>query len=283
MKKAKQLFGLVVLTYVVSSGSLPPSFRALIGLAALVATFVDLPSAGARFKRATFALLGLLFAASAFAYYDAVANHHWVMLYACVMFGLAEGDSEQGDGAYLQRSAALLIAALMGVAVLQKIVAPEFCDGSFFAHLIDTGALGGPSWALCESCEATADRNVEAIVEQLSWAPRGEILSMEPVVGGSARWVSNAAKVFAASVLIFEIWLAAVYAWADDHPFAPLSLLAFAFGLVLMRAEWVFGALVCTWGVAACPCGLQGPRRALTVGCYVFVGLRVLSRLTAGH
>ena len=61
----------------------------------------------------------------------------------------------------LDAGAALLIAALMGVAVVQKIVATEFLDGSFFAHLIDTGALGGPSSGLCGSCEHSASLNVE--------------------------------------------------------------------------------------------------------------------------
>ena len=91
--------------------------------------------------------------------------------------------------------------------MLQKAMAPEFLDGSFFAHLIDTGALGGPSWALCSACELSAEANVDAIVARVEGAPTGRLLPMTSVIGADAQWVARAGQGFALAVLVFEIKL----------------------------------------------------------------------------
>ena len=60
------------------------------------------------------------------------ANHHFVLLYVVLMWGLTGSD---------RTAARWLYAALMGAATLQKLAVPAFRDGSFVAYLIATGGL----------------------------------------------------------------------------------------------------------------------------------------------
>jgi hypothetical protein len=280
VKLALRLFVLVLLAYVISSGSLPSPLRVLLGGLALGVGATTLFQGVAAHRRLLLSTLVLGLGASALAFYDAVANHHWVLTYSSLLFTLASSGDEPRDAETTRLGAARLLAALMGVAVLQKLAAPEYLDGSFFAHLIDTGALGGPAFTACPACEARAELNIDAIINFVSTPPAaGAALALDPVLGSDSSAVWRAGQFLAGWVLVFEIWLACVYLSAPAHRAAAISLVIFALGLVLMRAEWVFGSLVCALAVAASGEEPSRERHALTGACFLFVGLRAVSML----
>ncbi len=275
---AIRLFAAVVLVYALSSGTLPVPLRGGLGLVALLVGASTLAEAGARARGPLFAALAIMLGGAAVAYYEAVANHHFVLTYAAVVFALASTGRED-DPESLQWGAARLLAALMGVAFLQKLAAPEYLDGSYFAYLIDIGALGWPGLTVCPSCEARVDVNSEAVFAFITEPPRpGEGLELSPVLGGSPVAVWWIARVLAGVVLVVELWLACVYLWAPTSRWAGRTLVVFATGLALMRAECVFGSLVCVLGIAAAGETERWERTAL-IGIWMsFMGLLFVAK-----
>lgn len=279
MIAATRLFAAVVLAYALSSGTLPVELRLGLGLLACLVAISTLSEGAASVRPPVLVVLVVLLGASALRYYEAVANHHFVLTYTSVLFLVAStGRDDQADT--LRWGAARLIGALMGIAFFQKLAAPEYLNGSYFAYLIDIGALGWPGATVCPACEERVAANSETVFAFIANPPRGgERLELVAVVGQSTETVWLIARALAGAVLLMELWLGCVYLWAPTHRSARLTLAIFALGLLLMRAECVFGSLVCVLGIAAEGDEPSWERTAMIVAWCAFMGLLVLTRI----
>lgn len=279
MSTATRLFAAVVLAYALSSGTLPLELRLGLGLLACLAATSTLSEGAAAVRPPVFGALVVLLGASALRYYEAVANHHFVLTYASVLF-LVSSTGRRDDAETLRWGAARLIAGLMGIAFFQKLAAPEYLDGSYFAYLIDIGALGWPGSTICPACEERVASNSEAVYAFIIEPPRGgERLELAPVVGQTTATVWFIARALAGLVLVLELWLGCVYLWAPTHRSARLTLAIFAVGLLLMRAECVFGSLVCVLGIAAEGEESSWERAAMIAVWCAFMVLLLLTRI----
>ena len=279
MRAAQRIFAVAVLAYASSSGSLAMWMRGALGLSGALIIVHGLRSvSSARVGTALHAALAGVLGLGVLLYTSAIANHHFVMFYAALGFALSWGTDEERVGKRLATTSSRLLAALMVVTVLQKLASPVYIEGSFFAYLIDTGSLGGPMVQFCEPCLARAEANIDAIVTFVAEPPRAHAtLELLPVWTTDRGFSTAFGRALALLVLLYELWLACVFALAPRHRAGAASLLVFVVGLAVFREEWVFGALLCALGFTACPPDSRRIRASLSVACVAFAVLAVVS------
>jgi hypothetical protein len=149
-------------------------------------------------------------------------NHHFVLLYLIVLWGLNGPD---------RHAARWLYVALMAVATLQKLAVPAFRDGSFIAWLLSTGRLPQLLFELwtpeaVEMNRIAVDAATPHIAQGLLGPP------------GLAWW----GRFGAWGILLVEGALAALGASAHRW-FGPLAVL-FVVLLPVMRFEFVFACIL---------------------------------------
>lgn len=278
MKSAQRVFALIVLAYAVSSGSLPMWMRVTLGLLSVACVLQTRreKTAPREDQVLALAMAGVL-SLGAVQYPYALANHHFVMIYASLAFAVSAHSEGPEARRRLQLVVARLLAALMAVAAMQKLASPSYIDGGFFAHLFDTGSLGGPLMGVCAGCMELIDANTHSIITFVRGPPvLGETLELASILGGDSALALTLGRALALLIVVYELWLACVFALAPRHHVGPACVLFFVTGLALFRAEWIFGGLLCAMAYAAC--GAQFPRLrvGLLVAAGVFVTLALL-------
>jgi hypothetical protein len=276
MKPAASIFALVVLGYALSTGSLPPALRGSLAALAMASLVAWRYAGPLKLSMVIHALMAVTLGAGALAYTFAVANHHFVLAYAALGFVVCSVESEEQSQAELQLTMARLLGAVIGVSVLQKLASPVYVNGSFFAHLFDTGSLGGPLLSPCRACLEVVEANTESIISFVGEVPAaGTVLELPSTVALDPGFALRFGRAMGLSVVVFEIWLTCVFVLAPRHRAGPASLLVFVCGLALFREEWVFGSVLCALAFAACSPTWQRLRLLLGLACGAFALLAV--------
>lgn len=251
---ATRALGVALLAYAASSHAQLVAIRLLLGVAAVMLLVFPERRGGA-----TLATVGLLVAMGLA--FDLLPNHHFVL--AAAYGGLALNLGEGAEAANARaRMAALLLAAVMALALIQKLLSPSYLRGDYFAYLFATGGLGGPLETLGwvpQWSQAWADNAVKVAEFAAADSPASTVELIAPFAGTHV-----AARTLAVFVLFAEWWLACVFARAHRHRVAGWSLAVFVLGLMLLREEYVFASTLCALGaVAQSGCERAAPRRAL--------------------
>ena len=172
-------------------------------------------------------------------------NHAYLLAAWCLALAIARASPTPGDA--LARSARLLLVVVFALAVLHKLLAPDYLDGTFFRWLLaadsrfeDLGRLLGRSDQALESTRAW--------LETPPWqAPAAGALFVEtPLLRQTARLLTFATLAGEAAVAL--VFLVPVPAWLREA-----ALLAFCVGTYAIAPVADFGWLLLAMGVAQIP------------------------------
>lgn len=194
--------------------------------------------------------LAVLFV-SGFTKWQVLANHTWLLAYASLGLALGQSLPQVTDLQRAQRWLGRgLLVAIMSFAILHRLFSPEYLSGSFFGFSMATGSFGKflfeTGW-FPEALDAFARNREWATLVADQWLTDGlvpYVTLQEPFPH-----FQTIATVMAWVVLVYEFWVAFILAWKPSSRLAHASLGAFVLGLVLIRPETIFLAVVASLGM----------------------------------
>lgn len=180
-----------------------------------------------------------------------VPNHHWMMTYLSSAISLCMlGCRDQATQVEsLSFNARALLIVLMGFATVQKLLSPDFLDGSYIGFELARGGFGGPLLKLVPETHAIVTSNAE-LVETLHTTPPSDLnaVKLEPPFPAFTAITYG----FTASILLMELWLCLSMLLIPKRAITHLSLIAFIITLAGLRQEFTFISVVCAMGLMAC-------------------------------
>lgn len=178
-----------------------------------------------------------------------LGNHHFLLCYVGLAMVLAAGRDATRFLADVRESFRWLLVAVMAVATLHRLLSPTFLDGSFLALMLARGAFFEPLFALCDSCqEAFAANNLARFEAARTYPPNaGTTFLQAPFVGFDV-----ACQAFLWIILLGEVAIAAAFAFLRRSWVRHAVLLPFAATLGIVRAEFVFAAILAMFGLSQC-------------------------------
>ncbi|MEM9587758.1 MAG: hypothetical protein AAGA03_10805 [Planctomycetota bacterium] len=185
-----------------------------------------------------------------------VPNHHWMMSYLSASISIVvifhrEDFHRMHD---LTRVCRNLLVVLMLFATFQKLLSPDFMDGSYIGFELARGGFASPVLKLVSSTREIVESNTVLIQELHQTSPA----VMESVTLDSPiPMLKPLAYAFTASILLMEAWLCFSMWRLPDRRITHASLIAFATTLAVLRQEFTFISVVCTLGLIAAPAGSQ--------------------------
>jgi hypothetical protein len=160
-------------------------------------------------------------------------NHHFLIFYVALMLALA-GTDPRRPAAITARNAQLVLAAVMGLAAVQKLLSPSYVD--YMGYMMATGGFGEPLLVRIDSLASAVGRNSAEAARFLATPPAASA-ALQLRVPGSFRLV---AAVAAALVVALEGYLALMALARPASRGFHLGLLGFLALLGFIRSELVF-------------------------------------------
>jgi hypothetical protein len=160
-------------------------------------------------------------------------NHHFLIFYVALMLALA-GTDPQRPAAITARNAQLILAAVMGLATVQKLLSPSYVD--YMGYMMATGGFGEPLLVRIDSLASIVGRNSAEAARFLATPPAASA-ALQLRVPGSFRWVAAGAAVL---VVALEAYLALMALVRPTSRAFHFGLLGFLGLLGFIRGELVF-------------------------------------------
>lgn len=199
------------------------------------------------------------------------ANHHHLLLYMTAAIALTWSEDREHWAVDIGRASRGLMVGVMGVATLQKLLSPDFMDGSFLTFLLLDGGLGEVFW-----------EHIPALQGAISDAHKFFLWFADPIDPRRATARAVPARLMPAGtfavalawlVVLGEGVIAALFALGAKFDRAELAahvaLLLFGAGLLFVRAEHVFLTTLLWLGAAVC-LGRETPK--LITRAYLVLG-----------
>ena len=200
--------------------------------------------------------------------YGEVANHHFVLTYLALGALLMERAAASERDAIAFAQARWMLVAIMGLAVLQKLLSPSFMDGSFVTFMLAKGEFLKPA-SMVPAMGDVFDANDAAHAALRASDPlRGGAVALTAPPGiGWVTWI------LVAAILVGEAAIALLVAFVPRHPLSRLSLLGMVLVTATIRSELEFLGVVSLLGFGlSChdAVGSRWPRRFAALALVVF-------------
>ena len=187
------------------------------------------------------------------------ANHTYAFLYLCLIMVLVMLNQQQERASLLQSNTRWLFAAIMLLAVLQKVITPGYLDGSINAFWLATGGYGKPLYAQSEAWQEVVQHNYALLDHYFNQTPYAvQAIEFRAPVSNLRFW----GQMVSAGILLGEVVVPLVFLFARNALVKHLSLLLFVVGVFFIRQETGFLSLLCILGLAQIPDGTSGWRLA---------------------
>ncbi|MEL6444721.1 MAG: hypothetical protein AAF089_11605 [Bacteroidota bacterium] len=178
-------------------------------------------------------------------------NHHWMVTYLAAVISIAtlwtRDPAAQVEA--LRASARWLLVVLMGFATVQKLLSPDFMDGSYIGFELIRGGFAGPVLELIPAIGSVIGPNAEA-VQHFHETPPADLAAI--TLASPFPGFATAAYTITALTLLMEAWLC-LGMWAfPKRRITHLSLILFIVTLAVIRQEVTFISVVCVVGLLAC-------------------------------
>ncbi len=266
-------FCAVLLVFVASTARHPTAWRIAMASGAILAMTPWLIS-----RRLTWWILAASVSAAILLSPLSAANHHYLLFYLTAAIALTWSEDQEQWSTDLGRASRGLMVGVMGIATLQKLLSPDFMDGSFLTFLLLDGGLGEVFWQRIPALEAAISSAQDLFTRFADPIdPRRAAARAAParlMVMGTFGVMLTWLVVLGEGAIALLFGLGARFKKADIA--AHVALLCFGAGLLFMRAEHVFLTTLLWSGAAMC-LGRETPKLLWKV----YVGLGSIAALVA--
>lgn len=193
--------------------------------------------------------VGVLLATGIYARPLDVPNHHWMMTYLSLATAwcLLTRPTHDEQIALLVSHARWFLVVLMAFATTQKLLQPNFMNGSYIGFEMARGGFGGPLFKLVPGVGEAMVSNADAIS---TWHDTPDPKPLQ--LAAPFPLFRSVTLAFTWSILAMEAWLALAFFRFPRHTITHLSLIAFGAALTILRQEFTFISVVCTLGLMSC-------------------------------
>ena len=179
------------------------------------------------------------------------ANHHYVLMYVCLLLYLVLSEQESGMRELrLQHNARYILIAIMFWAGFHKLISPDFMDGSSYSLMFIEGDFFKPFHGALPSFLAIFAENKELINQFSQSAPQlGDSIQLSSPIDHTLEWI----KAFSYLVMAGELLVALIFLVVKSPLIKNAALMGLALGIFMSRLECGFLSIICILGFAQCP------------------------------
>ena len=169
-------------------------------------------------------------------------NHHFLTFYVALMLALA-GTIPPRAAAVAAHNARLIVAAVMGLAAAQKVLAPGYID--YMGYMTATGGFGEPVVVHLDLLASALGRNSAEAARFLAGSPTDSATLSLRVPGSFGVFATAVAGL----VVAFEMYLAVMVLARPRSAAFHLGLVGFLALLGFIRTEFIFLCVLTALGL----------------------------------